>query len=99
VTTCSTSSVSTPWTPGPCGKDAAFHAIRWLWSEWHRYDLEWRGRLSLSNKAHVVFEAFNIFDATASDIDYFYAWRLPGECGRGGRDPHASGSSAIRARR
>ena len=59
----------------------------------------WNGEAAyrLSNKAHVVFEAFNIFDAKASDIDYFYASRLPGECGRGGR--HASGSSAIRARR
>jgi hypothetical protein len=60
----------------------------------------WNGEVGyrLSNKAHVVFEAFNIFDAKASDIDYFYGSRVPG-CGRGGRHPHASGSSAIRARR
>ena len=40
----------------------------------------WNGEVGyrLSNKAHVVFEAFNIFDAKASDIDYFYASRVPG---------------------
>ena len=33
----------------------------------------------LSDKARVVLELFNVFDANVSDIDYFYASRLPGE--------------------
>jgi hypothetical protein len=33
-------------------------------------------------------EAFNIFDANVSDIDYFYASRLPGEPADGVEDIH-----------
>jgi hypothetical protein len=33
-------------------------------------------------------EILNLFDATASDIDYFYASRLPGEPPGGGEDVH-----------
>jgi outer membrane receptor protein involved in Fe transport len=43
----------------------------------------------LSNKARLVFEVFNIFDAAVSDIDYFYASRLPGEPAAGIEDIHS----------
>jgi hypothetical protein len=33
----------------------------------------------LSNKARLVLEGYNLFDAEVSDIDYFYASRLPDE--------------------
>ena len=38
----------------------------------------WNGEVGyrLSNKARLVLEAFNIFDANVSDIDYFYASRF-----------------------
>ena len=39
--------------------------------------------------AKVVFDAFNLFDATASDIDYFYTSRLPGEPASGVADVHS----------
>jgi hypothetical protein len=41
----------------------------------------WNGELGyrVSSKARVVLELFNLFDAKVSDIDYFYASRLPGE--------------------
>ena len=42
----------------------------------------------LSSKARLVLEVFNIFDADASDIDYFYASRLPGEPDEGVDDIH-----------
>jgi hypothetical protein len=42
----------------------------------------------LSNKARLVLEVFNIFDAKVSDIDYFYASRLPGEAADGVQDIH-----------
>ena len=35
-----------------------------------------------------MFEAFNLFDAQVSDIDYFYASRLPGEPAEGIEDVH-----------
>src|SRR5262245_42637538 len=35
-----------------------------------------------------VLEAFNLFDAEVSDIDYFYASRLAGEPADGGEDIH-----------
>ena len=35
-----------------------------------------------------MLEAFNLFDAEVSDIDYFYASRLPGEPEGGGEDIH-----------
>jgi hypothetical protein len=45
----------------------------------------WNGEIGyrLTPKARVVLEAFNIFDAKVSDIDYFYASRLPGEPAQG----------------
>jgi len=50
----------------------------------------WNGEVGyrLSNKARLVLEAFNIFDANVSDIDYFYASRLPGEPVGGVEDVH-----------
>ena len=41
----------------------------------------WNGEVGyrLSGRARLVIEAFNLFDAKVSDIDYFYASRLPGE--------------------
>ena len=38
-----------------------------------------RSGIELSSRARLVLEVFNIFDAEVSDIDYFYASRLPGE--------------------
>ena len=40
------------------------------------------------SKARLVLEVFNIFDADASDIDYFYASRLAGEPDEGVLDIH-----------
>ena len=50
----------------------------------------WNGELGyrLSDRARLVLEVFNIFDADASDIDYFYASRLPGEPEEGVEDLH-----------
>jgi hypothetical protein len=50
----------------------------------------WNGEVGyrLSNKARLVLEAFNLFDANVSDIDYFYASRLPGEPADGVEDIH-----------
>jgi hypothetical protein len=50
----------------------------------------WNGEMGyrLSPKARVVLEAFNIFDAEVSDIDYFYTSRLPGEPVDGVDDLH-----------
>ena len=42
----------------------------------------------VSSKARVVLELYNIFDASVSDIDYFYASRLPGEPDEGVEDVH-----------
>ena len=36
-----------------------------------------------------MLECFNIFDAKVSDIDYFYASRLPGEPAGGVPDVHS----------
>jgi outer membrane receptor protein involved in Fe transport len=33
----------------------------------------------LTPRTHVVLDAFNLFDSKASDVDYFYTSRLPGE--------------------
>lgn len=41
-----------------------------------------------SNKARVVLEAFNLFNARAADIDYYYTSRLPGEPESGVADVH-----------
>jgi hypothetical protein len=50
----------------------------------------WNGVVGyrVSAKARIVLEAFNIFDAKVSDIDYFYASRLPGEPATGVEDIH-----------
>jgi hypothetical protein len=50
----------------------------------------WNAELGyrLSSKARIVLEAFNIFDAKVSDIDYFYSSRLPGEPAEGVEDIH-----------
>ena len=50
----------------------------------------WNGEVGyrLSNRARLVLEAFNLFDAEVSDIDYFYASRLPGEPADGVEDIH-----------
>jgi hypothetical protein len=51
----------------------------------------WNGEAGyrLSSKARLVLEVFNIFDAEASDIDYFYPSRLPGEPDGGVLDVHS----------
>ncbi len=43
---------------------------------------------ALSPRARLVLEGYNLFDAAASDIDYFYASRLPGEPEEGIEDIH-----------
>jgi hypothetical protein len=50
----------------------------------------WNGEIGyrLSDKVRFVVEVFNIFDAEASDIDYFYASRLPDEPEEGIEDIH-----------
>ena len=50
----------------------------------------WNGAVGyrLSSRARLVLEVFNIFDADASDIDYFYTSRLPGEPDGGVEDVH-----------
>jgi outer membrane receptor protein involved in Fe transport len=50
----------------------------------------WNGEVGyrLSANARIVLEAFNIFDAEVSDIDYFYASRLAGEPDQGIEDIH-----------
>jgi hypothetical protein len=42
----------------------------------------------LSPHADMVLDAFNLLDGKASDIDYFYASRLPGEPSEGVEDLH-----------
>jgi Carboxypeptidase regulatory-like domain/TonB-dependent Receptor Plug Domain len=42
----------------------------------------------LSSRTDLVVDAFNLLDAEASDIDYFYASRLPGEAADGVEDVH-----------
>ena len=42
----------------------------------------------LTPRLHVVLDAFNLLDSKASDIDYFYASRLPGEPSGGVEDVH-----------
>ena len=50
----------------------------------------WNAELGyrVSARTRVVFEAFNLFDAQVSDIDYFYTSRLPGEPAEGIEDVH-----------
>ncbi len=50
----------------------------------------WNGEIGyrLSEKARIVLEGFNLFDAKVSDIDYYYTSRLPGEPADGVDDVH-----------
>jgi hypothetical protein len=50
----------------------------------------WNGEIGyrVSSKARVVLELYNLFDAEVSDIDYFYASRLPSEPAEGVEDVH-----------
>jgi hypothetical protein len=50
----------------------------------------WNGEIGyrLSSKARLVLEGYNLFNSTVSDIDYFYASRLPGEPDEGLEDLH-----------
>jgi hypothetical protein len=41
-----------------------------------------------SDKARLVVEMFNLFDAEVADIDYFYPSRLPGKPAQGVEDIH-----------
>jgi hypothetical protein len=51
----------------------------------------WNGEIGsrLSRTTRIVLELFNILDAKVSDIDYFYASRLPGEALDGVEDIHS----------
>jgi hypothetical protein len=51
-----------------------------------------------SNKARLVLELFNVFDAKVSDIDYYYASRLAGEPDEGIEDIHTHPSLPRSAR-
>lgn len=42
----------------------------------------------LNRKTRVSLDVFNLFDKRASDIDYYYASRLPGEAAEGVNDRH-----------
>lgn len=44
----------------------------------HKFDKRWK----------VALDVFNVFDRKASDIDYFYTSRLPGEPPEGVSDVH-----------
>jgi hypothetical protein len=51
----------------------------------------WNGEIGYGfsdNRARLVLEVFNLFDAEVSDIDYFYASRLPDEPADGVEDIH-----------
>jgi outer membrane cobalamin receptor len=47
-----------------------------------------QGGYRIFRKARVVADVFNLFDRKVSDIDYFYASRLPGETAAGVEDIH-----------
>jgi hypothetical protein len=51
-----------------------------------------------SARARLVLELFNVFDASVSDIDYFYTSRLPGEPWEGIDDVHTHPSRPRSAR-
>ena len=59
----------------------------------------WNGEVGyrLSNRARLVLEAFNIFDADVSDIDYFYASRAGRAGRRRRRRAHASCRTCARS--
>jgi hypothetical protein len=42
----------------------------------------------LTRNARIVMEVFNVFGASASDVDYYYRSRLPGEPAAGVEDIH-----------
>jgi outer membrane receptor protein involved in Fe transport len=42
----------------------------------------------LNRKTRIALDVFNLFDKRASDIDYYYASRLPGEAAEGVSDRH-----------
>jgi hypothetical protein len=46
------------------------------------------GGLRFARRARLALEAFNLFDTDASDIDYYYTSRLPGEPEGGVDDLH-----------
>jgi hypothetical protein len=50
----------------------------------------WNGEVGYraTHRTRLMFEAFNLFDADVSDIDYFYRSRLPGEPLAGMDDIH-----------
>lgn len=50
----------------------------------------WNGEVSyrFTNRTRLVLELFNLFDASVSDIDYFYTSRLRGEPAEGFDDVH-----------
>ncbi|MBM3772815.1 MAG: TonB-dependent receptor [Acidimicrobiia bacterium] len=50
----------------------------------------WNGEVGyrVSPRARFVLEAFNLFNANVSDIDYFYTSRMPGEPAAGVSDVH-----------
>jgi hypothetical protein len=50
----------------------------------------WNGEIgySVSDRARLVLEGFNLLDADVADIDYFYTSRLPGEPDEGMDDIH-----------
>ena len=50
----------------------------------------WNGEVGyhVSDRARLTLEVFNLFDSDVSDIDYFYASRLPGEAAEGIDDVH-----------
>lgn len=45
--------------------------------------------MHLSARTRVVLDAFNLFNARSSDVEYFYTSRLPGEPAAGVDDVHA----------
>ena len=47
-----------------------------------------RGAYRFSRNWQLTADVFNLFDRRASDVDYFYASRLPGEPGEGVNDIH-----------
>jgi outer membrane receptor protein involved in Fe transport len=47
-----------------------------------------RVRYAITRRYGLSFDVFNIFDAAATDVDYFYASRLPGEAPDGVDDVH-----------
>jgi hypothetical protein len=60
----------------------------------------WNGEVGyrFSSRARLVLEAYNLFDAEVSDIDYFYASRLDGEPDEGIEDIHTHPAVPFTAR-